>query len=119
MRDELDELAISSEISIQARRVALAHRCPPAPQLPPCPMCRPSSSSSAQEALTAHALARTSLIAEERSLRFDAHKLASLSPDEVQAEQFVRDLRAEEHVSVWQKEDEKPELFVRRWQVTS
>lgn len=76
-------------------------------------MCPPEiSSASLEEALRAHADARAALIADERSLRVDAEKLKALTPEESVAEAAVRALRAEEHVTVWEKDSETPQLFV-------
>lgn len=62
-------------------------------------------------ALASHLSDRDQLIAEEKALRFDAAKLADLTPSEKNAEATIRALRAEEHVSVWQKNHETPDLF--------
>jgi hypothetical protein len=62
-------------------------------------------------ALASHLFARDQLIAQEKAVRFDAAKLADLTPSEKIAEATIRALRAEEHVSVWQKNHETPDLF--------
>jgi hypothetical protein len=61
-------------------------------------------SSSPDDTLAAHLSARSSLIASEKSRRFDAARLASLSPAEARAEKTVRELRARENVDVWERE---------------
>lgn len=70
-----------------------------------------SSPSPLSSALVAHLQARDQLIAQEKSIRFDAEKLAHLSPAEKEAERIVRAIRAEEHISVWETNHEKPDLF--------
>ena len=49
---------------------------------------------------------RDNLIKQDRALRVDAAKLENLSKIEAEAERIVRELRAEEAVSVWGAEHE-------------
>lgn len=61
--------------------------------------------------LVKHMAAREALLTQERAIRFDAEALASLTDAERAAEAKIRRIRAEEHISIWQTEDEKPQLF--------
>lgn len=50
--------------------------------------------------------ARTKLIAEERSIRCDTTYLKNASKEELQAEQIIREIRAEEAESIWSVDHE-------------
>lgn len=63
--------------------------------------------------LAAHLAARDALISSEKSRRFDAQRLANLSPSEARAEEIVRALRKQENADVWEVEKDagERELF--------
>ena len=55
---------------------------------------------------------RAALIQEDKSLRRENNSLQSLTKNELAADKIVRDIRAEEAVSIWGVEhDEFPHLF--------